>query len=120
MDFGAFLGHFFTKIGHSGPSRCNLCNIVNTKRCPLGSTLLYYIFLSFGYRNIAQGGDPLYMLGQIRNGAAEAKLYQVGPVFLQKKGGSIYFRARLFFGVMSVTLLGPGNGFPKMRGVSQK
>ena len=31
--------------------------------------------------------------------------------FFAKKGGSIYFRARLFFGVMSVTFLGPGRAF---------
>ena len=32
-----------------------------------------------------------YTLGQIRNGAAQAKLYQIGPVFFAKKGGSICY-----------------------------
>ena len=38
-----YLGHFWsivepflTKIGRLGPSRCYLCNFVNTKRCLLG------------------------------------------------------------------------------------
>ena len=60
------------------------------------------------------------MLGQIRNGAAEAKLYQVGPVFLQKRGGLYISEQGFFLGVTSVTFLGPGNGLSKMRGVFQK
>ena len=31
------------------------------------------------YQNIAQGGDLLYMRMLIRNGSAEAKIYQTGP-----------------------------------------
>ena len=40
--------------------------------------------------------------------------------FFAKKRGSIYFRARLFLGVMSVAFLGPGIGFPKMGGFPKK
>ena len=56
-----------------------------------------------------------YTLGYIRNEAAEAKLYQIGPVFLQKREGLYISEKGFFLGVMSVTFLGPGNGFPKRR-----
>ena len=61
-----------------------------------------------------------YTLGYIRNEAAEAKLYQIGPIFLQKRGGLYISEQAFFWGVTSVTFLGPGNGLSKMRGVFQK
>ena len=44
---------------------------------------------------------------------------KLDPFFLQR-GGLYISEQGFFFGVMSVTFLGPGNGLSKMRGVFQK
>ena len=85
------------------------------------------IFLkSSGYRNIAQGGDPLYAAVDYK-WCCRGQTIPNWTRFFAKKGGSIYFRARLFFWVMSVTFLGPGrvflwplDPFPILRGDFQE
>ena len=45
---------------------------------------------------------------------------QLDPFFGKKRGGLYISEQGFFFGVTSVTFLGPGNGLSKMRGVFQK
>ena len=81
------------------------------------------IFLSHLGIEIQHRVVTLYTLGQIRNGAAEAKLYQVGPVFFCKKGGVYIFQSKAFFWGHVGHFFGPWDrfsknegGFPKRRG----
>ena len=62
-----------------------------------------------GYRNIAQGGDPLICRCILEMDLPRPKYAKLDPVFA-KKGSSVYGEARIFFRVISVifgALAGP-------------